>query len=78
AEPAYGLDESAYSLAGVRRAKFHFEKQAGLETGAADGPAPVFLVGFPRSGTTLLENILAAHPNVTASEEKAHAWAILA
>jgi Tfp pilus assembly protein PilF len=36
-----------------------------------DGPAQhVFLVGFPRSGTTLLENILAAHPRVVALEEK--------
>ncbi|TCK19387.1 Tfp pilus assembly protein PilF [Thiogranum longum] len=31
--------------------------------------APVFLVGFPRSGTTLTEQILAAHPNVISSDE---------
>jgi hypothetical protein len=31
----------------------------------------VFLVGFPRSGTTLLEQVLASHPNVTAMEERA-------
>ena len=37
---------------------------------AADPKAHVFLVGFPRSGTTLLENVLAAHPNVVALEEK--------
>lgn len=30
----------------------------------------VFLVGFPRSGTTLLEQVLAAHPNVVTSDEK--------
>jgi tetratricopeptide (TPR) repeat protein len=30
----------------------------------------VFLVGFPRSGTTLLEQVLAAHPMVTTLEEK--------
>lgn len=29
----------------------------------------VFLIGFPRSGTTLLEQALAAHPDVTALEE---------
>jgi len=27
------------------------------------------MVGFPRSGTTLLENILAAHPRVETFEE---------
>jgi tetratricopeptide (TPR) repeat protein len=30
----------------------------------------VFLVGFPRSGTTLLEQVLASHPDVTAMEER--------
>ncbi|HET7084035.1 MAG TPA: sulfotransferase [Rhizomicrobium sp.] len=30
----------------------------------------VFLVGFPRSGTTLLEQVLAAHPDVMAMEER--------
>lgn len=29
----------------------------------------VFMVGFPRSGTTLLESMLAAHPNITTSGE---------
>ena len=32
---------------------------------------PAFLVGFPRSGTTLLEQILDAHPGVAAIEEQA-------
>ncbi len=36
----------------------------------AERPAPVFLVGFPRSGTTLLERTLARHPGVTTLEEK--------
>lgn len=36
----------------------------------ADQPAPVFLVGFPRSGTTLLEQVLNSHPDVIACEER--------
>ncbi|MEQ8769476.1 MAG: sulfotransferase [Phycisphaerales bacterium] len=32
-------------------------------------PDPVFLVGFPRSGTTLTEQILAAHPGVVTLDE---------
>lgn len=32
--------------------------------------AHVFLVGFPRSGTTLLEQVLAAHPDVVAMDER--------
>jgi tetratricopeptide (TPR) repeat protein len=37
---------------------------------ADDPKAHVFLVGFPRSGTTLLENVLSAHPDVVSLEEK--------
>ena len=37
---------------------------------ASDPRMHVFLVGFPRSGTTLLENVLAAHPDVVTLEEK--------
>jgi tetratricopeptide (TPR) repeat protein len=33
-------------------------------------PAPVFLVGFPRSGTTLLDTILMGHPDTIVLEEK--------
>ena len=40
------------------------------EVVAGDGfPVPVFLVGFPRSGTTLSEQILAAHPGIQSSDE---------
>lgn len=34
------------------------------------GPSPVFLVGFPRSGTTLLDSILRSHPQIDVLEEK--------
>jgi tetratricopeptide (TPR) repeat protein len=37
---------------------------------AADPKAHIFLVGFPRSGTTLLESVLAAHPEVVSLDEK--------
>ena len=41
---------------------------------ASDGQGPaaqhVFLLGFPRSGTTLLEQLLAAHPQVRTLEEE--------
>lgn len=41
------------------------------EPQAEDGSrGHVFLVGFPRSGTTLLENVLASHPDITALDER--------
>lgn len=35
-----------------------------------DEPAPVFFMGFPRSGTTLLDQMLNAHPQVRVIEEQ--------
>jgi len=34
-----------------------------------DDVAPVFLIGFPRSGTTLLDTILRSHPDIEVVEE---------
>lgn len=34
------------------------------------GPAPVFLLGFVRSGTTWLDQVLSSHPSVTVTEEE--------
>jgi Flp pilus assembly protein TadD len=35
----------------------------------ADVPQPVFVLGFPRSGTTLMEQSLTAHPLIAAGDE---------
>jgi tetratricopeptide (TPR) repeat protein len=43
-----------------------FERHAGA--GVAD-PAPIFVVGLPRSGSTLLEQVLASHSQVDATHE---------
>jgi hypothetical protein len=34
-----------------------------------EGPAPVFFIGYPRSGTTLLDQVLASHPDIETLEE---------
>lgn len=46
---------------------------AGWSEGAKTGferAAPVFLIGFPRSGTTLLEQVLASHSAIVTLEER--------
>ncbi len=43
---------------------------APAQSPAASGRRLAFLVGFPRSGTTMLEQVLGAHPDVVAVDER--------
>jgi tetratricopeptide (TPR) repeat protein len=63
-------DEAAH-LAQQRRmiAAFPRERLAGAAAPAVDGPVPVFIVGMPRSGTSLLEQVLATLPGVHGAGE---------
>jgi tetratricopeptide (TPR) repeat protein len=47
-------------------------------TGAAGESRPIFIVGMPRSGTTLIEAMLGAHPQVQANGELLGMQALLA
>jgi tetratricopeptide (TPR) repeat protein len=56
-------------------AVFNVGRFAGGARAANRDPAPVFITGMPRSGTTLCEQILAAHGQVHgAGERRALAW----
>ena len=44
--------------------------QSDASAPAADGPSHIFVTGYPRSGNTLVENILASLPGVAALEER--------
>lgn len=46
-----------------------FDWQATLAPRRSLKPAPVFVIGFPRSGTTLIEQVLAAHPALDSLDE---------
>ena len=50
-------------------ALFTPERIAALEGMGRDDPAPVFVVGMPRSGTTLVERIVSAHPEASGRGE---------
>ncbi len=51
------------------RAKFTREVIDSQRGSGHPSPAPIFIVGMPRSGTTLVEQILAGHANVFAAGE---------
>ena len=47
-----------------------FERATALAAGSAEAERqPVFILGMPRSGTTLVEQILSSHPHVAAGGE---------
>ncbi len=50
-------------------AQFSAQRMAGFQRGSSDSQLPVLIVGMPRSGTSLLEQILAAHPAVAGGGE---------
>jgi len=73
--PRFGVGQSAldYALETLRlieRLPKDAWKTGPQPAGAGGAAGHVFLVGFPRSGTTLLEQVLASHPQVEALEER--------
>jgi len=60
-----------YGFAVAGRIRRHLDALLAAPSAPSPGEAtPVFLVGFPRSGTTLLDQILSGHTAVTVLEEK--------
>lgn len=51
------------------RAVFGADLAASLSGGGYPSAVPVFVIGMPRSGTTLVEQILAAHPEIFGAGE---------
>lgn len=71
--PAFALDRGPLSLEAVEwltRFVEAIDLSAWRPVPAANERVPVFLIGFPRSGTTLLDQILASHSEVTTLEER--------
>lgn len=65
------MPEGAYSFTVAERVSRRLDALlAGLPIFTADPAAPAFLVGFPRSGTTLLDQILSSHPGIAVLEEQ--------
>jgi tetratricopeptide (TPR) repeat protein len=58
--------------------RFFTSERFALFSGAQHSdPAPVFIVGMPRSGTTLAEQILASHPDAYGAGETTRLWELV-
>jgi hypothetical protein len=63
AEVTYNPDRTTEFVAAAK-AEFTTEFFAARKAAGDPSPAPIFIVGLPRSGSTLVEQILASHPQV--------------
>jgi Sulfotransferase family len=79
--PARAYQEAYFADLAVRlkqaftRGRLAQIEAAARRTPLAPGmPAPIFIVGFPRSGTTLVEQMLSAHSGISAGDELQHVW----
>ena len=67
------FDKNRY-LENIKKRKNYFKKNNITKWKTIKYPknnfSPVFLIGFPRSGTTLLDTILRSHPKINVIEEK--------
>ena len=72
----FPFDEAAadqFAAAAMRGLRHDIYADSSCEPGRAEvsnrGRVPVFIIGMPRSGTTLLEQILASHPEIFGAGE---------
>jgi hypothetical protein len=68
ANPTAVAAQHAQALSFIER-RFTADFIARNQSAARDGPAPIFIVGMPRSGSTLIEQILSSHHSVQALGE---------
>jgi tetratricopeptide (TPR) repeat protein len=71
ARSLFSYDESD-ELAIFDRVAEASRRMGSVASTAAHGNSPIFIVGMPRSGTTLVEQILASHPDVFGAGETDH------
>lgn len=63
------FDPAVHAKSVERRIAFHERAKAHLAQSGNSSDRPVFIIGMPRSGTSLAEQILASHPQVFGAGE---------
>ena len=65
----YSFSSDVEHFSQVRQAFLKLRAKTGLCRGSETAVTPIFVVGMPRSGTTLFEQVISSHPDVTAGGE---------
>jgi cytochrome c-type biogenesis protein CcmH/NrfG len=63
----YSADDTAERVA--RAASFFTSDRLAAQSGGHPDPAPIFVLGMPRAGSTLIEQILASHSLIEGTQE---------
>ena len=65
----YSFSTEVGHFSQVREAFRKLRAKTGLSRGLESVVTPIFVVGMPRSGTTLFEQVISSHPDVMAGEK---------
>ncbi len=66
ARTAYSTQAARQSFEATKR---FFDRPSPQPVAASAGPCPIFVLGMPRTGSTLVDRILSSHPDVTSMGE---------
>lgn len=69
ADHDYRIDEDLRRLAALKTSVVAGKSSRALPAAPPEAPKPVFIVGMPRAGSTLIEQMLARHPGIAAGGE---------
>ena len=65
----YNISDRLEEIKALKNSFSQTDFNRGLQDQSLSGIAPIFITGMPRSGTTLVEQIISAHPDVAAGGE---------
>ncbi|MGB8623807.1 MAG: tetratricopeptide repeat protein [Paracoccaceae bacterium] len=72
----YNIDQDRKLFASIKSNARQLPFHAPNRNSGSPGPIPIFILGMPRSGTTLTEQIISCHSQVEGAGELTFAWSL--